>query len=129
MKILVSSRSEKALKTIESRITGDDSYEIEGILMMNGARDPLRVVDYRPDVLLMHASEHLVEELESLAARPARERPPIIVIGDQLPAEATRHAMRAGARDFIREQDDAELVDSLRRLNMELHSDHHDGKG
>jgi len=129
MKILISSRSEKALKTIESRISGDDGYEVEGILMMNGARDPLRVVDYRPDVLLMHASEHLVEELESLAARPGRDRPPIIVIGDQLPADATRHAMRAGARDFIREQDDVELVDSLRRLSMELHSDHHDGKG
>ncbi len=123
MKILISSRSDQALKTLESLIAGGGYQEIEGILMMNGARDPLSVVDYRPDVLVMHASDHLVEELQSLAARQKRDRPAIIVVGDQLPADATRYAMRAGARDFIREQDDAELVESLRRLSSELYAD------
>lgn len=120
MKILISSRSEKALQTLEARIAAAGSYEIEGVLMVNGARDPLRVVDYRPDVLVMHAGDHVLEELHSLAERPARERPALIVVGDELPPEATRYAMRAGARDFIRERDDFELAESLRRLEAEI---------
>ena len=129
MKILISSRSEEALKNIESGIAGDARYQIEGILMINGARDPLRVVDYRPDVLIMLAIVHLVEELQSLAARPGRDRPAIIVVGNQLPADATRHAMRAGARDFIPEQEAAELVESLNRLSSELYAETNDVSG
>lgn len=129
MKILVSSRSETALKALQQRISRCGSHEIERVLMVNGNMDPLRAIDYRPDVLVLHASEHVVEELSALAARPERDRPVLVVVGDSLPAEATKYAMRAGARDFIGENDAEELAEALRRLSPEFGSgDHGDGQ-
>jgi len=123
MKILISSRSEKALQTLEAHLASSGSYDIEGVLLVNGARDPLRIVDYRPDVLVVHASDHLIEELEALANRAASDRPVIVVVGDELPPEATRYALRAGVRDFVSERNDGELHESIRRLSRELFAD------
>jgi len=128
MKILVSSRTDEALKNLRDRIAQIGGYEVEGVLMVNGTRDPLRIVDYRPDVLVLQASEHIVDELQTLAERPGRERPPVVVVGDRLPQDAVRYAMRAGVRDFISDDDDHELAESLRRLRTELYADG-DGDG
>lgn len=88
--------------------------------MVNGNMDPLRGIDYRPDVLLLHASDHVIEELRALADRRSQDRPPVVVVGDDLPLEAARHAMRAGARDIIGESDSKGLAECLHRLSSEL---------
>jgi pilus assembly protein CpaE len=120
MKILVSSRSESSLDTLRQRVGRCGRYQVEGVLMVNGNMDPLRAIDYRPDVLVLHASAHLVDELRALAERPGRDRPALVVVGDSLSPEATRHAMRAGARDFVGEQDAQELAECLQRLRPEI---------
>jgi pilus assembly protein CpaE len=125
MKILISSRSEAALRALKARIPQCGSHETESVLMLNGHVDPLMVVDYRPDVLVLHAGDQAAGALRALAERPARDRPALVVVGDQLPTEAMKLAMRAGARDFIGEQ---ELTESLRRLEAELRCDDSPGQ-
>ena len=128
MKILISGRSEAALQALKARIPQCGSYEMESVLMLNGHVDPLLVVDYRPDVLVLHAGDQAAGSLRALAERPARDRPALVVVGDQLPTEAMKYAMRAGARDFIGETEIAELTESLRRLEAELGNDDSSGR-
>lgn len=120
MRILVSSRSQAALQAILGRISRCGSYESEGVLVANGSTDPLMGVDFRPDVVVLHADDHLVEELRALADRRSRDRPALVVVGDHLPTEAMKYALRAGVRDIIGEQDGEDLEASLGRLNAEL---------
>jgi pilus assembly protein CpaE len=119
MKILISSRSERVLKMLEQRISRCGGYEIECVRMVNGNMDPLRGIGSVPDVLVLHGSEFVVDELRALAERSGRERPALVVVGDSLPSDAAKYAMRAGARDFIGEHDAEELAECLRRLSPE----------
>lgn len=119
MKILVSSRSEVALRRIQARITACGPHQSECVLMVNGHTDPLDSVDYCPDVLVLHAGNQIVRELQALAMRTGRQRPPLIVVGENLPADAMRLAMRAGARDIIVDADSDELAEALGRLDAE----------
>lgn len=88
--------------------------------MANGSTDPLLGIDFHPDVLILHADDHIVEQLRTLAERRSRDRPALVVVGDHLPTEAMKYALRAGARDFFGEEDGEELDASLRRLDAEL---------
>jgi pilus assembly protein CpaE len=120
MRILISSRSEAALPALEACIPRRSSYQIESVLMINGQKDPLSAIDYRPDVLVLHNSAFVARELQALSARPVQDRPALVVVGDQLSTEAMKLAIRAGARDIIGDQEPDQLAACLHRLETEL---------
>jgi pilus assembly protein CpaE len=123
MRILVSSRSEGFLTEVKSRIPRRPGYQVECVLMINGQKDALSVVDYQPHVLVLHGSERVTEELLSLSERDPKNRPALVIVGDQLSTEAMKLAIRSGARDIIGEAETDQLAASLARLESELIGD------
>jgi pilus assembly protein CpaE len=70
--------------------------------------------------LILHLGETSHAELESLAARAADRRPPLIVVGDTNDTTVMRLAMQAGARDLLPlplVQED--LIASLKRIERD----------
>ena len=65
-------------------------------------------------------SENWEEELNALSARPAAGRPPVLVVGPGTDIRMLRHAMQAGARDFLTQPVAAgELSVALRQIARE----------
>lgn len=124
MNVLIASRSESVIAEMRAHIAGRSSYSIETLLMVNGDFDPLSQSNRRVDVLVLHGNDRITDTLEVLAHRHPGDRTALVVVGE-LPADAVKYAMRAGARDFIGDHQSPELLDSLRRLEQELYS--HEG--
>jgi pilus assembly protein CpaE len=101
-RILLMSRSAEAARSIERLLELERALSIETRILEGRQTEPLHGVP-AADLVLFHAGSGAMPELEALAARPAAERVPLVVIGDTKDAEGMRAAMRAGARDFLPE--------------------------
>lgn len=101
LKILLVSRRKEALDALDSALKNLPGVQIERKLVVNGHVDPLHDVAQLPDALILHLGETWQAELQSLAARPADRRPPLIVVGSASDSGAMRLAMQAGARDLL----------------------------
>ena len=120
VQVLIASRTEEGIEAINGAIAGSSDLSIEGMLMVNGNADPLLAIDYKPDVLILHNAE--AETLSALAERAAEERPVLLVIGDSLPPDAVKFAVRAGVRDLIGEKELETLPGILESIILELHA-------
>lgn len=120
MKILIASRSDETLQSICRRVRESGFGNPDTRLLINGDRDPLGAGARLPDVLILHAGEHIVEQLSLLAERAGDRRPALVVVGEHLPTDAMKFAMRAGARDFVADLASEELPEALLRLDAEL---------
>ena len=97
------------------------NVDVRAHVITNGHVDPLQGVDFAPDLVLLHIEPNRTAELSAWAARPASSRPPLIVVGPGGHAEATRLAIRSGARDFLPEPvDRSDLVATVQQVVAEL---------
>lgn len=101
LKVLLVSRRKDTLDSLEVILRKCPGVQIDRKLVVNGHVDPLHGVASAPDALVLHLGETWRAELESLAARPADRRPPLIVVGSGNDTAAMRLAMQAGARDLL----------------------------
>lgn len=120
IKVLVTSRSQAALRTLQQTLAGQSELACTFHLVSNGHTDPLHGVDFTPDVLLLRFDAEHLAELVTLAESDSTGRPPLVVIGPAGSAEATRLAIRSGARDFLFEPvRPEELIAALVRVGRE----------
>jgi pilus assembly protein CpaE len=85
-----------------------------------GHLDPMHGLATLPDVLIAVLGPRWEETLRALTARPAAQRPPIIVVGPTSDSQMMRRAMQAGARDFFASPvPHAELLSVIRLIGRE----------
>jgi pilus assembly protein CpaE len=119
-RILIASHSGEACEALRDVIDAGTDFSPETRVLDGGRPDPLYGVAQRPDLLVLRIEAGSVGELEALAAYPAPERLPLIVIGDSNHPGSMRAAMRAGARDFLAEPvSREELLAAVARIAAE----------
>lgn len=115
--VLVASRCKKALAELRNLVEHHDNITTNTRLITNGHSDPLYGLETLPDLLVFRIGENGLQELEELAARPAEQRRPMIVVSASNDCQVMRLAMQAGARDFFAEpMPEADFQASLERL-------------
>jgi pilus assembly protein CpaE len=120
-RVLIAGRKGSALETLKTYLHGVAGIDVRVHVITNGHIDPLENVDFAPDIVLLHFEANRTAELSAWAARPAHGRPPLIVVGPGGHADATRLAIRSGARDFLPEPvDRADLVATIQHVCAEL---------
>lgn len=120
LKVLLVSRRKDTLDELDVLLRKYPGIRIERKLVVNGHVDPLHGVSSPPDALVLHLGQTWQAELESLAARPADRRPPLIVVGSTNDTNAMRLAMQAGARDLLpMPLVEADLVSALARIERD----------
>jgi len=106
------------LKTYLQGVTG---FDVRAHVITNGHTDPLHGVGVSPDIVLLHFEAKRTAELSAWAARPVDGRPILIVVGPGGDGDATRLAIRSGARDFLPEPvGSADLIATLQQVRAEL---------
>jgi len=131
LKVLLVSRRKETLDSLEALLHKYPGIRIERKLVVNGHVDPLHGVTSPPDALVLHLGQTWQAELESLAARPADRRPPLVVVGSTNDTNAMRLAMQAGARDLLPTPlVEADLISALARIERDHKavSSGHEGK-
>ena len=129
-RVLIAGRASGALQTLGAYLKGVAGFDVSVQVITNGHTDPLHGVDFAPDIVLLHFEAKRTAELSAWAARPAEGRPVLIVVGPGGDGEATRLAIRSGARDFLPEpigKDD--LVATLQQVRAELRARATQGRG
>lgn len=122
MKVLVAGRNAAELKMLEDALGGQTSIDLSTRLITNGHSDPLYNMPELPDALIFCTTVAWRDELESLEERPLSMRPPTVVIGAG-DTDSMRLAMRVGARDYFSfPLPPQELIESLKRIELELYS-------
>src|SRR5215467_8666529 len=101
LNVLLVQRLLATLDQLESLLRKHPGLRLQRKLTVNGHVDPLHDVSTLPDALILHLGETSHAELESLAARAADKRPPLIVVGSVSDTTVMRLAMQAGARDLL----------------------------
>ena len=120
LKVLLVSRRKETLDALDALLRKYPGIRIERKLVVNGHVDPLHGVTSPPDALVLHLGQTWQAELESLAARPADRRPPLVVVGSTNDTNAMRLAMQAGARDLLPVPlVEADLVSALARIERD----------
>lgn len=120
LNVLLVSRRREMLESIEVLLRKYPSIRVERKLVVNGHVDPLHGVSSPPDALVLHLGQTWQAELESLAARPADRRPPLVVVGSTNDTNAMRLAMQAGARDLLpMPLVEADLIAALARIERD----------
>ena len=120
LKVLLVSRRKDTLDSLEVALRKFPGVQIERKLVVNGHVDPLHGVASAPDAMVLHLGDTWRAELESLAARPADRRPPLIVVGSTNDTTAMRLAMQAGARDLLPlPLVEADLMAALERIDRD----------
>ncbi len=120
VQVLVAGRSRVDLDILKALLDGHSGIELTTRHMANNHADPLDSVQVLPNVLILHLSESWEEELNALNARPAAGRPSVLVVGPGTDVRMLRHAMQAGARDFLTQPVAAkELSAALRQIAQE----------
>jgi pilus assembly protein CpaE len=124
IKVLVASRSQPALRALEACLQGRPEFACTFRQINNGHTDPLHGVTRMPDVLLLRFDPEHLAELATLAEQDRAGRPPLVVVGPPVNAEAMRLAIRSGAKDYLVEPlHPDELVAALARVQGELRRD------
>ncbi|HXR92675.1 MAG TPA: AAA family ATPase [Steroidobacteraceae bacterium] len=120
LKVLLVSRRKDTLDSLDAVLRKYPGIRIERKLVVNGHVDPLHGVTSPPDALVLHLGQTWQAELESLAARPADRRPPLVVVGSTNDTNAMRLAMQAGARDLLPiPLVEADLMSALARIERD----------
>src|SRR5215469_3698712 len=120
LNVLLVSRRKETLDHLETILRKFPSLHLQRKLTVNGHVDPLHEVTTLPEALILHLGETSHAELESLAARAADRRPPLIVVGDTNDTTVMRLAMQAGARDLLPlPLVEADLIASLKRIERD----------
>jgi pilus assembly protein CpaE len=120
-RILIAGRSSSAIETLKAYLQGVTGFDVRAHAITNGHVDPLQGVDFEPDIVLLHFEAQRTAELSAWATRPAEGRPILIVVGPGGDGNATRLAIRSGARDFLPEPvGKADLVSTVQQIRAEL---------
>jgi pilus assembly protein CpaE len=120
LNVLLVSRRKDTLDSLEAILRKYSGLRLERKLTVNGHVDPLHEVSTPPDALILHLGETSRAELDSLAARAADRRPPLIVLGSASDASVMRLAMQAGARDLLPlPLVEADLLAALKRIERD----------
>jgi pilus assembly protein CpaE len=98
--VLVSGRDQPAYEAVRRILEGQQDLEVTQHAE-NAHLDPLFGQATQPDVLIAVLGPRWEETLRALVARPAAQRPAMIVIGPSADSTVMRRAMQAGARDFF----------------------------
>jgi pilus assembly protein CpaE len=129
-RLLIVGRSGAAVETLKSYMQGAPGLEVRGHVISNGHTDPLEGIDFTPDIVILHFAAKQTSELSAWAARPLEGRPTLIVVGPGGDGEATRLAIRSGARDFLPEPvGRPDLVSTVLQVRAELRARAAQGKG
>jgi pilus assembly protein CpaE len=129
-RVLIAGRASVALQTLKAYLQGATGFEVRVHSITNGHTDPLHGVDFVPDIVLLHFEAKRTAELSAWATRPAEGRPILIVVGPGGDGDATRLAIRSGARDFLPEPvGKADLVATLQQVRAELRANATQGRG
>ena len=120
LKVLLVSRRKETLDSLEAILRKFPGLRLQRKLTVNGHVDPLHEVPALPEALILHLGETSHAELDSLAARAADRRPPLIVVGDANDTTVMRLEMQAGARDLLPlPLVEADLIDALKRIERD----------
>jgi pilus assembly protein CpaE len=120
-RVLIVGRSGAAVQNLKAYLQGAAGLEVRGHVITNGHVDPLEGIDFMPELVLLHFEAKRTAELSAWAARPAEGRPVLIVVGPGGDGDATRLAIRCGARDFLPEPvAKADLLSSVQQVRAEL---------
>jgi pilus assembly protein CpaE len=120
LNVLLVSRRRETLDSLEAILRKFPGLRLQRKLTVNGHVDPLHEVTALPEALILHLGETSHAELESLAARAADRRPPLIVVGDTNDTAVMRLAMQAGARDLLPlPLVEGDLIASLKRIERD----------
>ena len=112
--IMLASRNRGGLDQLVDIISRINGVEITTNHICNGHSDPLYGAEKLPQLLIFWIGNDWRDELNEMVKQPARQRIPMIVIGDTDEQEAMRLAMKAGAIDYMRPPFDAlELQSSI----------------
>ncbi|MCZ6709950.1 MAG: AAA family ATPase [Gammaproteobacteria bacterium] len=122
-KVLIAGHSEAGLKSVQAMIESVPDCYADSFLMVNGNADPMCGLTEKPDVLILHSSDGVGEDLKSLAKHPQRELPDLLLVGNDLSAAAVKFAVRAGVKDIVAENDVAALTSALSDLSRERDAD------
>jgi pilus assembly protein CpaE len=99
-KVLIASRCEKTGRTVHALLSKQPKLNAELRIISNGTVDPLHGLTEVPNLLLLF-DHNVLGELEALQNMNSTERPELLVFGSGNDAKSIRHAMRAGARDYL----------------------------
>jgi pilus assembly protein CpaE len=129
-RVLVVGRTSSALELLNTYLHGVAGIDVRMHVITNGHVDPLQGIDFAPDVVLLHFEAQRTAELSAWAERPQEGRPILIVVGPGGQADATRLAIRSGARDFLPEPvGKADLVATVQQVRAELRAQAALGRG
>lgn len=116
-RVLITGRTAAALKPLYAAVFNHPGFDVKVRALANGNNDPLVGLDYVPDIVVLRFQADETAELSAWAAGKPASRPPLIVVGPEGNAAATRLAIRSGARDFIAEPvGNADLCAALDRV-------------
>jgi pilus assembly protein CpaE len=129
-RVLIVGRNSGILDVLKGYLHGVSGLEAHVHVITNGHVDPLQGIDFKPDIVLLHFAAKQTAELAAWAARAPEDRPTLIVVGPGGHADATRLAIRSGARDFLPEPvGKADLVASIQQVRAELRARAAVGRG
>lgn len=119
-KILIAGRSIEPIRHVQMHLQSNNHDDVQTRHIVNGHADPLYGMVDLPDLLVLYVNGLEGGELAALLERPASARPPMVVISEADDASAMRHAMKAGARDFLIHSEMAEILQSVNAICDEL---------
>jgi len=120
-RVLIAGRAGGAVQMLKTYLQGVTGFDVRAHVITNGHTDPLHGVGVSPDIVLLHFEAKRTAELSAWAARPVEGRPILIVVGPGGDGDATRLAIRSGARDFLPEPvGSADLIATLQQVRAEL---------
>ncbi len=129
-RVLIVGRTSAAIETLKAYLQGSAGLDVRGHVITNGHIDPLEGIDFTPDIVLLHFEAKRTTELSAWTARPKEGRPILIVVGPGGDGDATRLAIRSGARDFLPEPvGKADLVATVQQVRAELRARATQGRG
>jgi pilus assembly protein CpaE len=118
--VLVSGRDQPAYEAVRRILEGQQDLDVAQQSAEGTHLDPLFGQATQPDVLIAVLGPRWEETLRALVARPAGQRPAIIVIGPAADSVVMRRAMQAGARDFFAPPvSHTELLAAVRTIGRE----------
>jgi pilus assembly protein CpaE len=129
-RVLIVGHASAAVETLKAFLHGSAGLDVRAHVITNGHADPLEGVEFAPEIVLLHFEAKRTAELSAWAARPAEGRPILIVVGPGGDGDATRLAIRSGARDFLPEPvGKADLVTTVQQVRAELRARATRGRG
>jgi pilus assembly protein CpaE len=129
-RVLIVGRTGATLEMLKGYLHGVPGIDVRVHVITNGHVDALEGIDFKPDIVLLHFAAKQTAELAAWAARAVEDRPTLIVVGPGGHADATRLAIRSGARDFLPEPvGKADLVATIQQVRAELRARAAVGRG